>query len=148
MTTAETTGKEAKSRKRPVLVWIIALFYILSGGWTIISFTLILSGAVVLNEPEQAYFDAQTNLDILLTIIIGAANLSGAIFLLLLRRYAYYCFLGAFSLSILLTAYHILFKNWLTVIGGPGLLGSIIGWLISIAIILYAKKLITNSILQ
>lgn len=148
MATAETTGKEAKSRKRPVLVWIIALFYILSGGWTIISFILILSGAVQLNEPEQAYFDTQTNLDILLTIIIGAANLIGAILLFLLRRYAYYCFLGAFSLSILLTAYHILFKNWLTVIGGPGLLGSIIAWLITIAIILYTKKLIKNSILQ
>jgi hypothetical protein len=134
--------------KRPKLVWIISMFYIISTGWTIISFVLILSGSISLNEAQKAYFDSQNIFDNIFTIAIGSLNFLGAILLFLLKRHAYYCFLSAFALGILMVVYHIIFKNWLDAIGDPGLVGAVIGWLISIAIILYSNKLIKNEILK
>ena len=74
--------------------------------------------------------------------------MAGAILLFLLKRNAYICFLSAFILGIITTVFHIFFKNWLEVIGGAGLVGAAIGWSISIAIILYSKKLIKKEILK
>ncbi len=132
---------ESNSRKRPILVWIITIFYLISAGWTLFSFYLVYSGAIPLNETQRVYFEAQSTLDILLTIIIASANIIGAILLFMLRRFALHFFLGAFVISMLLTIAQIIFKNWLNVMGGHGLVGAAVGWLINIAIILYAYKL-------
>jgi len=141
-------NKHTETRKRPKLVWVISIFYILSAGWAVLSFALIFSGVIPLNEAQKAYFDAQSIVDNIFTITMGSLNFLGAILLFLLRRYAFHCFLTAFSLGILMYIDHIFYKNWLGVIGTPGLVGAIIGWLISIAIILYANRLIKNEILK
>ena len=148
MSNEQKMNIEPTSGKRPKLVWIISLFYILSAGWTILSFALIFSGTISLNEAQKAYFDSQNIFDNILTLTMGTLNVSGAILLFLLRRYAFHCFVTAFALGILMIAYHIVFKNWLDAIGGPGLVGTVIGWFISITIILYSNKLIKKEILK
>jgi len=148
MKNEETIEVEPVLRKRPKLVWIISIFYILSAGWTVLSFALIYSGSIPINEAQKAYFASQNIFDIILTLTMGSLNFLGAILLFLLRRHSFHCFLTAFSLGIIMTAYHIMFKNWLDAIGGPGLVGALIGWIISVAIILYSNKLIKNEILR
>jgi len=140
--------KDPDSRKRPKLVWVISIFYILSAGWTILSFALIYSGAISISVAQKAYFDSQNIFDNTLTLVMGSINILGAILLFLLRRHAFHCFLTAFSIGVLMGVYQIIFKNWLGAIGGPGLVGAIIGWFISIAIILYSNKLIKKEILR
>lgn len=147
MSNEETIDVKPVSKNRPKLVWIISIFYILSAGWTILSFALIYSGSIPINEVQKAYFESQNIFDIILTLAMGSLNILGAILLFLLRRQAFHCFLTAFSLGILMTVYHIMFKNWLGAIGGPGLVGAVIGWIIGISIILYSNKLIKNEIL-
>jgi hypothetical protein len=100
------------------------------------------------NEAQAVYFESQTIIDILFTIVIGLLNFVGAIFLFLLRRSAFHLFLSAFVFGLMMTVYHIMFKNWLAAIGGPGIIGAIIGWGIAIATILYARKLIRAEILN
>lgn len=148
MNNASTISPKSTQRKRPKLVWVITIFYFISAGWTLVSFALINSGVIPLNEAQTAYFKSQTILDILFTIVIGVLNFLGAIFLFLLRRSAFYLFLSAFVFGMLMTVYHIFFKNWLAAIAGPGLIGAIIGWGIAIATILYARKLIRAEILN
>ena len=148
MSDEQTNEIKPAARKRPKLLWIIAIFYILSAGWTVLSFALINSGTIPINEAQKVYFDSQNIFDITLTLAMASLNILGAIFLFLLRRHAFYCFLTAFSLGLLITVYHIMFKNWLGAIGGPGLIGAAIGWIISISIILYSKKLIKKEILR
>lgn len=148
MNNASTISPESTQRKRPKLIWVITIFYFISAGWTLVSFALINSGVIPLNEAQTAYFKSQTILDILFTIVIGVLNFLGAIFLFLLRRSTFYLFLSAFVFGMLMTVYHIFFKNWLGAIGGPGLIGAIIGWAISIAIIIYVRKLINRDILN
>ncbi len=146
MTGADTITSSPIKRRRPKLVWVITVFYFISAGWTLLSFALIYSGITPLNAAQVVYFKSQTIFDIFFTIVIGALNFMGAIFLFFLRRTAFHLFLSAFILSILMVVYHILSKDWLAAIGGPGLIGIIIGWTISVAVILYTRKLIKHDI--
>jgi FtsH-binding integral membrane protein len=134
--------------KRPALVWVISIFYFLSAGWTILSFLLILSGAFPMNEAQKEYFQSQSPVDYGSTFLIGTANLVGAVLLLLLKKPAFHLFATAFAVGLVLTGYQIFTKNWLGAIGGPGLIGAIIGWGISIAVIVYAKRLIDRGVLK
>lgn len=148
MSNEQINVTRAESRKRSKLVWIIAIFFILSAGWTLLSFILIHSGAIPINEAQKAYYDSQNIFDIILTLAMCSINILGAFLLFLLKRHAFHCFLTAFSIGLLMTVYHIIFKNWLVAIGGPGLVGTLIGWIISISIILYSNKLIKREILR
>ena len=113
-----------------------------------LSFLLIFTGAVPLNDAQKEYFQAQSLIDYGSTICIGTANLVGAVLFLLLKKPAYYLFATAFGVVILLTIYQIFTKDWLNAIGGPGLIGAAIGWGLTMAVIIYAKRLINRNILR
>ena len=131
---------QLRQKKRPKLVWVITIFYLISVGWTLLSFALIYSGFIPVNEAQAVYFRSQNTIDMLFTIVIGLLNFGGALLLFLLRRKAFHLFLFPFLLGLLMTVYQIIFKNWLAAIAGPGLIGPVIGWGISIAVIIYARK--------
>ena len=134
--------------KRPTLVWIISIFYFISAGWTMLSFLMLFTGAIPLNDAQREYFQAQSLIDYASTIIIGTANLVGAVLFLLLKKPAFHLFATAFSVGLLLTVYQIFTKDWLGAIGGPGLIGAAIGWSLNIAVIIYAKRLINRGVLK
>jgi len=75
MSNEQTIEIEPALRKRPKLVWIISIFYILSAGWTVLSFALIHSGAIPINEAQKAYFDSQNIFDNILTLAMGSLNI-------------------------------------------------------------------------
>ena len=134
--------------KRPALVWVISIFYFISAGWVILSFALVYSGSIPLNEAQREYFQSQTIFDHGSTLLIGVSNLVGAVLLLALKRPAFHLFASAFGIGLAVTLYHIVAKNWLGVIGGPGLVGAVIGWAISLSIIFYTRRLIGRDILR
>jgi hypothetical protein len=134
--------------KRPKLVWVITIFYLVSAGWTLLSFVLIYSGFIAVTEAQAVYFRSQNIIDVVFTVLIGLLNVVGAILLFLLRRRAYHMFLFALLLGLLMIVYQILFKDWLAAIAGPGLVGAAIGWGISIAVIIYARKHVKAGILK
>ncbi len=134
--------------KRPALVWVISIFYFISAGWVILSFALIYTGSILLNEAQKEYFQSQTIFDHGSTLLIGVSNLAGAVLLLALKRPAFSLFAAAFGVGLALTLYQIVAKNWLGVLGGPGLVGAVIGWAISLSIIFYTRRLIGRGILR
>ena len=134
--------------KRPALVWVIFILYLLSAGWVILSFALIHSGAIPLNEAQQEYFGSQAILDYGAILVCGALNLAGAIFLFRLKKPAFHLFATAFGLGLAVTGYHIVAKNWLGAVGVPALVGAVTSWGISIAIIVYSKRLISKGVLR
>ena len=134
--------------KRPGLVWTISIFYFLSAGWVILSYALIYSGAIPLNHAQKQYLQSQTFLDSAFSVLIAASNLAGAVFLFELKKPSLPLFAAAFGIGLALTAYQILAKNWLGAIGVAGLIGAVLGWCISIAIIIYSKRLIRRGILR
>ncbi len=137
----------AIKKKRPIWVWVISIFYLLSAGYTLLSFYLIHTGAIPLKPVQQAYFDNLSTLDYTITILIGAANFLGAIALFLLRKQAFYLFLSALCAGMLLTILHSIGKGWIAAVGGPGLIGMLLGWGIAVAVIAYSRRLINRGLL-
>ncbi|MCP4631673.1 MAG: hypothetical protein GY855_02010 [candidate division Zixibacteria bacterium] len=145
------SSEEVTKTRRPKLVWIILVFFAILFVHTIISVIWFYRGDIVFHGAQQDSFKLRYIIDFSIPIIMGIIsliNLTAAIFLILLRRQAYKLFLTAFIIGILLTIYQILFDNWYWVMGGIGLAGAVIGWMIGIAIILYTRSLIKKGVLK
>jgi hypothetical protein len=134
-------------KKRPGWVWAISIFFFLSPGWTLLSFYLIGTGVVSLNAVQKVYFSNLTTIDYILTILIALANLLGAVALFLLRKVAFHLFITAFSVNLLLTAWHTVTKGWIAAMGGPDLLSALIGWALLVAVCIYSWRLIQRGVL-
>jgi hypothetical protein len=59
---------------RPVLVWVISIFYFISAGFTILSLALIYSGLAPLRDEQRQYFQSLTAFDHTMTVLIAALN--------------------------------------------------------------------------
>lgn len=134
--------------KRPALVWIISIFFLVSAGYTLYAFILLISGAVYLNPQQEMYLASLSYFDYITTIGIGVLNLGGAVALFLLRKQAPYFFLGGFILGLASTVYHAVEKGWMVAIGGPGLVGSFLFQVVMITIVIYAFRLRKRGILK
>jgi hypothetical protein len=146
--TSDSVISPQEPAKRPALVWLISIFYVLSVGWTIFSYFMIFSGAIPQTEQVKAYYQSLTIIDYVPSLVIGTAYLVGAILLFLLKKPAFLLFLITFGVNLVFTVYQIFATNWLSAIGGPGLCGAIFGYIINIAIIVYSKRLIDKGVLR
>ena len=133
--------------KRPAWVWVISVFYFISAGFTLLSFSVIGSGDAQLNSAQQAYFDSLTAVDYVVTITMGSANLLGAVLLFLLKKPAFYLFVGTFCAGILVAVWETITTNWVAAISPGGLVGAAIGWAISLAVCMYCWRLIQRGVL-
>lgn len=135
------------SRKRPGWVWAISILFFFSAVWTLLSFYLIHTGAIPLNPRQRAYFDDLGLLSYSITILLGAANLVGAICLFLLRKAALYLFGIALIVNTMFITWQMLSTNWTQAIESSGLSGAIIGWALLLAVCLYTWRLTRKGIL-
>ena len=134
-------------RRRTRWIWAISIFYLVSAGWTLLSFVLIYSGTISVNPAQRAYLDSLSGFDFGITVLIGLFNLSGAVALFILNRVAFKLFVTAFVASVAVALWHATTKEWLEALGGPGFIGTMIGYGISAAVCFYAWKLIKRGIL-
>ena len=138
----------ALGRRRNGWIWLITIFYTMSVGWTLLSFSLILSGSIPIKTAAQrAYFEALSSADILLTVLIGVANFSGALALFLLRRGAFRLFGVAFATTTLWSLWHIATTGWIHALGGADFVGAISGYGLAAVVCVYAWKLIKKGTL-
>lgn len=141
-------NEEKNSRRRPIGVWVVSAFYVLSAGWTLLSFALIFGGAIKITAAQEAYFASLTGVDWFFSLAIGVIGFSAAVCLFLLRRVAVALFSVALALNLVFTAFHVMRTNWTEALGGAGLLGALFGWLILVAVIVYARRLAKRGVLS
>ena len=134
-------------RRRPVLVWVVFLWFVFSAGYTLLSFALIFSGRVPLSDQASRYLSSLSPLDYAVTILALLLNVVGAVALLLLRRSAPYLFSAALLLNIASVVLHALTKGLVTALGAGGPVGLILGYGISALVCLYAWRLYARGIL-
>ena len=137
-----------RARKRPVWVWIITLFYGFSIGFTLLSFGLLFSGAIPLTAQQREYFAALGPLDYIMTIGLSLLTLAATVLLFLMRQAAVPLFGAAFVLNAGFSLLHALTTNWTKAIGGPGLIGALVGWGILGAVAAYSWHLLRNGALK
>lgn len=140
-------GRSHGKPKRPWLVWAISLFYLLSSGWILLSFVLIYSGKVPMSTTQRLYFSNLTPLDFIGTVFLTLLSLTAAIFLFFLERRAVTVLAVTLLCNIAYSVVHALTTTWLDAIGGPGLIGMVLGWGGLLAILLYSRRLAREGIL-
>lgn len=133
--------------RRPVLVWLIAIYYGLSGAWTALSFILIRRGAIPMSDAQRAYFSEIGPIEWAQAVASAILFLAFAVQLFRLRASAIPLLALAFVLTIASTAWQMLTTNWVEAIGTPGLVGTAVAWAVMIAILLYCRRLRTKEIL-
>lgn len=133
--------------KRPKLVWVVFLFYLFSVGYTAFSFFLIFSGYVSVAPEQAAYLRNLSVFDWAITCLTATLNLAAAISIFLLRKIAFYLFVTSLGLSMLQALVHAFTTTFVAALGGPGAVGLVIGFAISIAVCGYAWRLKARGIL-
>ena len=141
-------SRSPSRRRRPVLVWVVFLWFVFSAGYTLLSFALIFSGRVPLSDQASRYLSSLSPLDYAVTILALLLNVVGAVALLLLRRSAPYLFSAALLLSIASVVLHALTKGLVTALGAGGPIGLILGYGVSALVCLYAWRLYARGILS
>ena len=136
-------AEPSQQRRRPVWVWVISAYYILSVLWVCLSFYLILSGSVPLTPGAKAYFEGLTSVDYAVMAIQGLISLSFAVTLFLLRKEAYYLIWFVLALGFVSTGWQIFAKGWLTAIQSikGATAGGISGIVILVVVCLYVTRL-------
>jgi hypothetical protein len=133
---------------RPVLVWVIAIFYGFSVLSTIVTYSFVFSKAVPKTPAQTEFFASLTAMDHAVTAVVVLINLAGAVLLFRLKKAAPVLFALAFALGVTAVVYQILTKNWFAAVGIPGVVSAVVGWCINVAIILYTFRLRQKRVLS
>jgi len=134
------------SMRRPIGVWIISVWHLLLVGVTLLLIALVFSGTVKITAAQKAYYASLY--DWFAGLAIGFIGLGAVVALFLLRRIAVTLFSVALVLKITLSAVQILRTNFMETVSGAALWGDVFGYLILIAVIVYARKLAKNGVLR
>ena len=134
--------------KRPAWVWVITIFYVLSVGFTLVSFLLVLSGALPMTPAQRAYFAGLGPLDYAMSLGLGLLTLTATVLLFVLRKAAVPLFAASLFLNLGFTLAHALTTIWAQALGGSGLVGALTGWGILAAVALYSRHLRQAGVLR
>jgi hypothetical protein len=105
MTDATPTRTEAADgRRRPILVWIIFLFYLVSCVQVIVAMFFVAAGGVDMAPEQQAYLAKFTAMDRVIGYANAGLTLVGVSLLFSLRRQAVNVLALAFALNLFSTA--------------------------------------------
>jgi hypothetical protein len=143
-----TNGRNAFGR--PIGVWLISLFSLLIMGLTLRVYTELVTGALSLTETQHAreYF-ARLSVFEYLTLFGGyIAAVAGTVALLMLRNVSVVLFSVQLSLSLASAANHEWRTNPLAEIPETTTFEMVIGWLLLLVVILYARRLSKEGVLR
>jgi hypothetical protein len=135
-------------RRRPVMVWVIGIYYLFSCAFSMLSLYLVWSGKFTLNPAQAAYLGKLSLLDHAVTIGLEMCAIAGAIALLALRKVAPVLLTINLGVSTATTVWHIATKGWAGAIGGAGLVGTAVGIGILVAVCVYTWGLRRNGTLR
>lgn len=138
------------SQKRPILVWVIVVFYGLSSAWTLLSFALLVLGRVKVNafSPEFTYLSSLTPVDYALTILLGVLGVIGVIVLFQLKSTALPIFLVALALNGTYSLWTLLMNPFFREIRLEGLRGMMMGFATLCLISFYVYRLNVRGLLR
>ena len=135
------TPGEAPTRKRPVLVWIIFLFYLISCVQVIVAMFFVAAGGVEMAPEQQAYLAKFTVMDRVIGYANAGITLVGVTLLFSLRRQAVNVLGLAFALNLFSTAVVWIKTDPVAVTSPTGLLAQALGLGTFGLVVFYAWRL-------
>ncbi|WP_029459876.1 hypothetical protein [Solidesulfovibrio alcoholivorans] len=128
-------------RKRPILVWIIFLFYLVSSVQVIVGLFFVTAGGVEMAPEQQAYLAKFTVMDRVIGYINAGLTLVGVTLLFSLRKQAVSVLAAAFACNLFSTAVVWVRTDPASVISPTGLTAQAVGIAIFGAVVYYAWRL-------
>ena len=126
-------GVKLRTGPRPIGVWVISVFYLLSAAWTLLSYVLL-----SFDDAQRRYVESLTGFDWLLAISFTLLVTAAAVSLLLLRRVAVVLFGMVLALSLTKA-----------ISATPGAMAGIIfGWVLLGVTLVYVRNLAKKGILS
>ena len=136
-----TRGETVPGRKRPVLVWIIFIFYLISSVQVIVAMFFVAAGGVDMAPEQQAYLAKFTVMDRVIGYVNAGLSLVGVSLLFSLRKQAVNVLALAFSLNLFSTAVVWLRTDPAAVTSVQGLIGQGLGIAMFGLLVFYAWRL-------
>jgi len=102
--TENTVEETASGRKRPVLVWVIFLFYLISSVQVIVAMFFVAAGGVDMAPEQQAYLAKFTVMDRVIGYANAGLTLVGVSMLMSFKKQAVNVLALAFALNLFSTA--------------------------------------------
>jgi len=135
-------------RTRPGWVWAISILYGFSAIYTPLWFYLIYSGLVPLVPAQKAYFDKLGIVDWAVTAIGALIMVAAVVALFLLKRVSIKLWGAAIVFALLNNLYNAIAKNLFAIFNMMSLIGTIVGFILIVAIFFYTKRLDARSYLK
>lgn len=135
------TAEATPPRKRPILVWVIFLFYLISCVQVIVGLFFVTAGGVDMAPAQQAYLAKFTVMDRVIGYVNAGLTLIGVTLLFTLRKQAVNVLALAFALNMFSTAV-VWFKTDPASVTSPaGLVAQALGIALFGAVVFYAWRL-------
>lgn len=135
------TAQSTPRRKRPILVWVIFLFYLVSCVQVIVELFFVTAGGVEMAPAQQAYLAKFSVMDRVIGYVNAGVTLIGVTLLFSMRRIAVNVLALAFALNLFSTAV-VWFKTDPASVTAPaGLVTQAVGILLFGAVVYYAWRL-------
>lgn len=138
---------EETKPKRPKLVWVISIFYLLSAIFVIILLFYMINGKITVTEELRPKIERLSTRHHVSMTVFAFIDILGAIFLFLLRRVAFKLFVAGLSLGIIMWIIDLGSHTWGKTIGWSDLIYVFIGWTVSGLICFYVWKLQKRGVL-
>lgn len=142
------TDAQTPKRKRPILVWVIFLFYLISSIQIIMGLFFVAAGGVNLTPEQQAFLAKFTVWDRVIGYVNAALTLVGVTLLLGLRKQAVNVLAVAFALNLFSTAVVWFRADPAAVTAPSALAAQVFGIVLFGAVVYYAWRLDKRGILQ
>uniref|UniRef100_I2Q362 Uncharacterized protein n=1 Tax=Desulfovibrio sp. U5L TaxID=596152 RepID=I2Q362_9BACT len=141
------TEENAAAPKRPILVWVIFLFYLVSSIQVIVGLFFVTAGGVEMTPEGQAYLAKFTVMDRVIGYVNAGLTLVGVTLLLAQRRQAVNVLALAFALNLFSTAVVWVKTDPASVIAPTGLLAQAVGIALFGAVVYYSWRLLKRGVL-
>lgn len=141
---AEDTTPEPK---RPILVWVIFLFYLVSSVQVIVGLFFVTAGGVEMTPEGQAYLAKFTVWDRVIGYVNAGLTLVGVALLFALRKQAVNVLALAFALNLFSTAVVWFRTDPASVIAPTGLIAQAVGIALFGAVVWYSWRLLKRGVL-
>lgn len=135
------TDETTPARRRPILVWVIFLFYLVSSVQVIVAMFFVAAGGVDMAPEQQAYLAKFSTLDRVIGYVNAAVTLVGVTLLFGLRQQAVNVLALAFALNLFSTTVVWIKTDPAAVTSATGLLAQGLGIAIFGAVVYYAWRL-------
>lgn len=141
------TEENEPARKRPILVWVIFLFYLVSSVQVIVGLFFVTAGGVEMTPEGQAYLAKFGVMDRVIGYLNAGVTLVGVTFLMGLRKQAVNVLALAFALNLFSTAGVWYKTDPAAVIAPAGMLAQATGIALFGAVVYYAWRLEKRGVL-